>query len=412
MLGKKLIKNITLSLSLMIGFSIATPVSAKTSFTGEYRKGEILSFGASLTNSEEAALRKYFGVSNDMKAIYVDNKTAIKQLGLAPNSLDNYTGGWYSSAHVVLTDKNGVKVTSKNVTKVTNEMFANALITSGILNAEVNVSAPFNVTGESALAGILAGAEEIMGDELPSENKEVAKDEIDTTLNIADEILNNSENNITSSGDSSIIASGIINDIKTQVIKDSPTTNEIRDIIINVTNNYGVALTSETNEEILSLMKDVKKLDIDYNDIKESMNNIGSNIKDELKGIGVQIKESGILEKMGDWFKNLFEDLFNFIKNLFESNEQPNENSEDIDLNKENESLDATIEETSSDSEIEENIKENNGEIEEEIPSEEKEEITKPSTEETNSKNEESTADSDTTTDLDKENSTNDSVSE
>lgn len=390
MFRKKLIKNIAVSLSLMIGFSIATPVYAKSSFTGEYRQGQILSFGASLKKSEEAALRDYFGVSSDMKAIYVDNETAIKQLGMAPNALDNYTGGWYSSAHVVLTDKNGVKVTSKNVTKVTNEMFANALITSGILNAEVNVSAPFNVTGESALAGILAGAEEIMGDELPSENKEVAKEEIDTTLNIADEILNNSENNITSSGDSSIIASGIINDIKTQVIKDSPTTNEIRDIIINVTNNYGVALTSETNDEILDLMKDVKKLDLEYDDIKDTMNNIGSNIKDELKDLGIQIKESGILEKMGDWFKNLFNDFCKFIKGLFESNEQPAVDSEDVDLNNNNESLDKNeteevdlslpTEENKDDiSEIEENV-------EEETPVADKED----SKEETNSDSNES----------------------
>lgn len=97
-----------------------------------------------------------------MEAIYVDNATAIEQLGLAPDALDDYTGGWYSSAYVKLTDQGGVQVSSKNVSLVTNEMFANALITSGILNCEVNVSAPFMVTGESALAGILAGAEEIM----------------------------------------------------------------------------------------------------------------------------------------------------------------------------------------------------------------------------------------------------------
>ena len=58
-----------------------------------------------------------------------------------------------------LTDQGGINVSSKNVSLVTNEMFANALITSGILNCEVIVSAPFMVTGESALAGILAGAE-------------------------------------------------------------------------------------------------------------------------------------------------------------------------------------------------------------------------------------------------------------
>ena len=162
MLKNSLIKKTVLALTVVAGLSVSMTAFAKSSFTGEYRQGEILSFGSSLNQREEAALRDYFGVSDEMEAIYVDNETAIKQLGLAPDALDDYKGGWYSSAYVKLTDQGGINVSSKNVSLVTNEMFANALITSGILNCEVIVSAPFMVTGESALAGILAGAEEIM----------------------------------------------------------------------------------------------------------------------------------------------------------------------------------------------------------------------------------------------------------
>ena len=245
MLKNSLIKKTVLALTVVAGLSVSMTAFAKSSFTGEYRQGEILSFGSSLNQREEAALRDYFGVSDEMEAIYVDNETAIKQLGLAPDALDDYKGGWYSSAYVKLTDQGGINVSSKNVSLVTNEMFANALITSGILNCEVIVSAPFMVTGESALAGILAGAEEIMGESLSEENKIVAKEEIDTTLEIADEILNNPDNEINSSSDSSTVASGIINDIKQQVIKDSPNSTQIEQIIVNVTNNYGVDLSEE-----------------------------------------------------------------------------------------------------------------------------------------------------------------------
>ena len=294
-----------------------TSVLAKTNFTGEYRQGEILSFGSSLTKIEELELRTYFGVTSDMEAIYVDNATTIEQLGLAPNALDNYTGGWYSSAHVKLTDKGGVKVTSKNVNLVTNEMFANALITSGILNCEVNVSAPFMVTGESALAGILAGAEEIMGESLSEENKVVAKEEIDTTLDIAEDILNNSDNSIDNKGDSSNIASGIINDIKQQVIKDSPNSTQIGQIILNVTNNYGVELSEESRARVQRLMEDVNELDIEYKDIKETMSHIGDQISESLKEAGVKLKESGILEKVGDAIGEAVKTVWNWIKELF-----------------------------------------------------------------------------------------------
>ena len=329
MIKKGQLKKSVLLLTVITGLVTPTTAFAKTSFKGEYRQGEILSFGSSLNSKEEAALRDYFGVSDDMEAIYVDNEVTIKQLGLEPDSLDNYTGGWYSSAHVKLTDKGGVNVSSNNVSLVTNEMFANALITSGILNCEVTVSAPFMVTGESALAGILAGAEEIMGEGLSEQNKVVAKEEIDTTLEIADEILNNEENDINSTTDSSTIASGIINDIKQQVIKDSPNSTQIGQIILNVTNNYGVELSEESTARIQRLMEDVNDLEIDYKDIKDTMKNIGNNISEHLKEAGVKLKESGILERIGDWFVELFRSLGNWLKELFVSSETLNEGISD-----------------------------------------------------------------------------------
>ena len=322
MLKNSLIKKTVLALTVVAGLSVSMTAFAKSSFTGEYRQGEILSFGSSLNQREEAALRDYFGVSDEMEAIYVDNETAIKQLGLAPDALDDYKGGWYSSAYVKLTDQGGINVSSKNVSLVTNEMFANALITSGILNCEVIVSAPFMVTGESALAGILAGAEEIMGESLSEENKIVAKEEIDTTLEIADEILNNPDNEINSSSDSSTVASGIINDIRQQVIKDSPNSTQIEQIIVNVTNNYGVELSEESTERIANLMEDVNKLDIDYKDIKETMKNIGDSISESLKEAGVKLKESGVLEKIGNWFVDLVRGIGEWIKGLFISSNE------------------------------------------------------------------------------------------
>ena len=304
MLKNSLIKKTVLALTVVAGLSVSMTAFAKSSFTGEYRQGEILSFGSSLNQREEAALRDYFGVSDEMEAIYVDNETAIKQLGLAPDALDDYKGGWYSSAYVKLTDQGGINVSSKNVSLVTNEMFANALITSGILNCEVIVSAPFMV------------------ESLSEENKIVAKEEIDTTLEIADEILNNPDNEINSSSDSSTVASGIINDIKQQVIKDSPNSTQIEQIIVNVTNNYGVDLSEESTERIANLMEDVNKLDIDYKDIKETMKNIGDSISESLKEAGVKLKESGVLEKIGNWFVDLVRGIGEWIKGLFISSNE------------------------------------------------------------------------------------------
>ena len=331
MIKMNFLKKVAVASVLLVGLSASkTALAGGSSFSGEYRQGEILSFGSNLNKKEEAALREYFGVSSDMAAIYVDNATAIEQLGLAPNALDNYTGGWYSSAYVKLTNSGGVVVTSNNVSLVTDEMFTNALITSGILNCEVMVSAPFMVTGESALAGILAGAEEIMGESLSEENKVVAKEEIDTTLEIADELLNNEENEIHSSGDSSTVASGIINDIKQQVIKDSPNSTQIQQIIINVTKQYGVELSEETNARVLSLMEEVKDLNIDYQDIEETMKNIGDKISNSLKEAGIKLQESGFFERIFNRFTELFHNFVNWIKGIFVNSTEPDSAVNDV----------------------------------------------------------------------------------
>ncbi len=352
MFQKGVMKKTVLALTVAVSLGISTKAFA--AFSGEYRQGEILSFGSSLTANEEAALREYFGVSKDMEAIYVDKETAIKQLGLADDALDDYTGGWYSSAYVHLTDQGGIKVSSNNISLVTNEMFANALMTSGILNCEVTVSAPFTVTGESALAGILAGAEQIMGESLSETNKIIAQEEIDTTLEIAEEILNNPDNEINSVSDSSTIASGIMNDIKEQIIKDSPNSTQIGQIIVNVSNQYGVELSEESKERVANLMEEVNELDIDYQEIKDTLKNISDSISENLKEAGIKLKESGLLTDIKNWFVDLFKGIGAWLKELFVvSNEVDTpvldeEISVDVDSSNEtaNEVIDVNQEET------------------------------------------------------------------
>ena len=48
MLKNSLIKKTVLALTVVAGLSVSMTAFAKSSFTGEYRQGEILSFGSSL----------------------------------------------------------------------------------------------------------------------------------------------------------------------------------------------------------------------------------------------------------------------------------------------------------------------------------------------------------------------------
>lgn len=302
---KNNLKKLAFAITLVCSMNMTSTVFAKGhTLIGEYPKGEILSFGASLNKQQEADLRKYFGAPSDIDATYVTTEVAVKQLGLPESAIKTYKGGWYSSAYVKLNDKKtGVNVKANNLTLVTDDMLANALITSGILNADVIASAPFKVTGESALAGILAGAEEILGTELSQENKETAQKEIETTLDLADEIGQKE-------------ASSIINDIKAEVIKDSPTTNvQIENIVVNIANNYNVNLSPESKAKVVSLMSDVNKLDINYKDIKATLEKATEKFREDMKALGKEIKESGIFEKMWNWVKNLWNSFLDLFRN-------------------------------------------------------------------------------------------------
>ena len=180
------LKNMALSIAVLMGLGMASPVFAKS----DYNPGDILALGSDLTDAQEAALRKYFNAPDGTNTIYVTDEVIIKQLGLDPNDPANYAGGCYSSAYVKLLDDNsGINVKATNLTEVTESMLMNALITSGITAADVKVSSPFKVTGTSALSGILAGVEEVGGFEISLKQKETAQKEIETTVEVGDEMV-------------------------------------------------------------------------------------------------------------------------------------------------------------------------------------------------------------------------------
>ena len=286
----KLLKRIALTSLIFMSLNFSSNAFARNV---DMQQGEILCFGADLNKIQEASLREYFKAPTDIEAIYVDKNVAIKQLGLPKNAYDDFTGGWYSSAYVKLTEKgSGINVTSNNLTLVTDGMLSNALITSGITDADIIASAPFAVTGESALAGIFEGAEKISGTELDPEGKQVAQEEVEVTLDIADTI-------------GSTEATALINEVKAKVIEEAPkSTEEIEDMVTDAASKLDITVNDETKAKIVALMDKINDLDIDYDAIKDSLKQNSTKLLEDLKVLGKQIQESGILEKIWNWLKD------------------------------------------------------------------------------------------------------------
>lgn len=285
---------------ILITSILALNLSTINSFAAE--KGRV-TFGIDLTDSQEVQMLKDFDVSeNDVTIDRITNEDIINQLGLDPNDKSNYEGGCYSSSYVKLKNNGGINVESYNLTEVTSLMLSNALITSGVTDANIIAGSPFPVTGTSALAGILKGFEKEKGEELSLKNKKTAQEEIETTSSLGDEIGQDE-------------AAKVINDIKTKIIKESPKTEEeIKKIVEDMIKDYDFKLSENQKSKINTLMININNLDIDYSVVKDTLKNVGNQISDALKESGSSLQESGFLQKIIDSVINFLSSIFNSLK--------------------------------------------------------------------------------------------------
>lgn len=272
---------------------------------------EVVTLGANLNSSQKQEMFKEFGVNpSDVKVITMNVKEIREQLGLPPIS-GEVKGNAYSSAFVKIEEPGyGIKVKTNNLTAVTPTMLSNALLTSGVNDADVIATSPFQVTGTSALAGVLQAFEKATGKNIPVENKEVARQELSITNNLAN-AKNSDGQDIGQNG-----ASAIVNQAKEEVIKDKPKNDkEVGEIVNNVTNNYNIQLTPEQQQELVGLMANINALGLDYSNLKGELDNMSNNIQEILKQNGQELKESGTLDRI----LNKILDTCTDIKNWFVS---------------------------------------------------------------------------------------------
>src|SRR5699024_9612239 len=109
---------------------------------------------------------------------YVTNQEEHKYLGEYISKAQIGTKALSSSKIVIGEKDSGLKVTTHNITWVTDNMYENAMSTAGVQDAEVYVTAPFPVSGTAALTGILKAYETTMDIKIPEEQKQVANEEM------------------------------------------------------------------------------------------------------------------------------------------------------------------------------------------------------------------------------------------
>lgn len=256
---------------------------------------EVVSLGADLTPQQKEAMLKEFGVSPKEVEIIEVTIQDVRQY-LPGATRDQIGTKAISSAHVkLLPAGEGISVDTHNVTLVTEEMYANALVTAGVKDAQVKVAAPFKVTGTTALTGIMKAFEAAAGVKLDDQAKQTANEELNLTQNMGQEIGQDK-------------AVQLIRDVKQQVLqRQIKTPEDIRRVIHEVANQLGLTLSEEQVDQILALMKKISQLNLNVDSILTQLDKISYNL-DIVRNTIAENKSvlQRILDAILSWLRSIF----------------------------------------------------------------------------------------------------------
>lgn len=233
------------------------------SIDGE-NKSSTVCFGADLTDAQRSEVLKFFGFKNmdDVKIIEVTNEEEKQYLGEYIDS-SKIGSRAISSAYVEkLKLGAGITVDLHNITWVTEEMYKNAAITAGIEDAKIIVASPFDVSGTSALTGIIKSFEDITGKKIQEEVKDLANQEMAIMGELKDTI-----------GDKKTIE--FIIKAKKEILKnDYSASGDIREAVEKIIKELNLDLNKDDIQKIIDFLTKLSKTNIDKEGILENIKSI------------------------------------------------------------------------------------------------------------------------------------------
>ena len=282
---------ISLILALSLGFSSA--LAAEVS-EGEAR----VTMGANLDAEQRAQIYKGFGLKEgDVKELTVTNSEERAYLeGIAP---ENKIGSVALSCVYIQTlgEEAGLDISLHNINWCSESMYRNALITAGITDASVRISAPFPVSGTAALTGIYKAYEDITGEKLDESAKKAAANELVITGDLAEAM-------------GSADATQLVNELKGILDQtQNMTDDEVRAEIRSIAKDLGVSVTDAQVEQLLGLCRELEGLDTE--ELQKRLKSIVG-IIDSAK------KVDTFFSKLGKDVQKFFKNIGNFFSNLFQ----------------------------------------------------------------------------------------------
>lgn len=268
-------------------------------------------YGGGLSDDNVNEVANTFGVTrSNTKELFTTGDDVSKYLGTG--SVD--TSSLVSCVKVEKKSSgNGVNVeiaTPENITRVTETQYANAAITAGVSDVNIEVASLTKATGESALTGVYM-ALEANGETVDTKRSEVAQSELETTNEIAQNNANNSNFN-TNDLDQALI------DIKTELAElkqkqgETASADQVKEIVENALAKYNLddILSQDDINKLIEFAKKYQSTSaIDSKEVLNQLKSLSGNISEFLSSAEAQ----GVIDKIVNWFS----ELISSIGNLF-----------------------------------------------------------------------------------------------
>lgn len=277
--------------ALVFGF-VLPGASQAESVINEKLGVPIVVYGSNLSDAELESVKKSLEVEKEaeVEEIFVDGKDLVTYIKDGDSK-----ARMYSSAKITRQDAGKglvIKiVTEDNITQVTGDMYANAMLTAGIEDAIVEVAAPKKVTGHSALVGIYK-AYEVSGETLDTDRTDVANDELNLATKFSED-----------AGIDSDKVSELLTEIKKQIAEKNPATKEeIEQIVSEQLEKLNIELSPADRQLLIDLMDKIRSLDIDFGKLSTQLSDMSDKIKDKLGDV-----DPGFWEKVKEFFSKFID---------------------------------------------------------------------------------------------------------
>ena len=287
---------IGLLLSLLLLLSLSVPAYAET-----IQSRAVI--GADLDEQQAAAVYQMFGVRRgDVIELTVTNAEERQYL---EGYVDSSVIGTRSISCVyveLLPEGSGMSVTTSNITWCTGEMYASALATAGITDANIIVAAPFEVSGTAALTGVYKAYEDMTGQKLDDMAKLVSTQELTITGDLAKEI-------------GSMDSTSIVNELKLMLDQTKNMSDEeIRQTIIDIAGRYNVKLTDTQIRQLIDLCRSLEGLNPDQlkqrvEEVQGTLQKV-SEAKTKVVGFAQTVKK--VVDSVSSFFERIRDILSRF----------------------------------------------------------------------------------------------------